>query len=115
MRKEIKMPQILGYDATVEAAKRALEAAQAALSRDVGQAIGSAGWSFLRDKSDVIALVDVVSELANQPDFVSRLHAAADKVRVQQPQRGRPPKVNGTPTEQNCPAQPDGGARATKV
>ena len=60
------MPQIQGYDATVEAAKRALEAAQNALSRDVGQAIGTAGWSFLRDKCDVIALVDVVKR-ARQP------------------------------------------------
>ncbi len=109
------MPQIQGYDATVEAAKRALEAAQTALSRDVGQAIGTAGWSFLRDKCDVIALVDVVSELANQPDFVSKLHAAADKVRVQQPQRGRPPKLNGTTTDPNYSAQPDGGGRAAET
>ena len=109
------MPQIQGYNATVEAAKRALEAAQNALSRDVGQAIGTAGWTFLRDKCDVIALVDVVSELANQPDFVSKLHAAADKVRVQQPQRGRPPKLNGTTTDQNYATQPDGGARATEI
>jgi hypothetical protein len=102
------MPQIQGYDATVEAAKRALEAAQNALSRDVGQAIGTAGWTFLRDKCDVIALVDVVSELANQPDFVSKLHAAADRARVQQPQRGRPPKQNGTTTDLNQAAQLDG-------
>jgi hypothetical protein len=115
MRKETKMPQIQGYDATVEAAKRALEAAQNALSRDVGQAIGTAGWSFLRDKCDVIALVDVVSELANQPDFVCKLHAAADKVRVQQPQRGRPPKSNGATTDSENVAQPDGGARATET
>jgi hypothetical protein len=109
------MPPIQGYEATVEAAKRALEAAQTALSRDVGQAIGTAGWSFLRDKCDVVALVDVVTELANQPDFVSRLHIAADKARVQQPQRGRPPKQNGTIADLNHAAPPDGGASATEM
>src|SRR5882762_10176063 len=96
-----QMPQIQGYDATVEAAKRALEVAQSALPRDVAQAIGTAGWTFLRDKGDVTALVDVVSELANQPDFVAKLHAAADKARVQQPQRGRPPKQYGATTDLN--------------
>jgi hypothetical protein len=105
--------QIQGYDATVEAAKRALEAAQNALSRDVGQAIGTAGWTFLRDKCDVIALVDVVSELANQPDFVPKLHAAADQARVQQPQRGRPPKPNGVTTDLNHAAGYAGNARCS--
>ena len=47
------MPQVQGYDASVEAARRALDAAQSALSRNVGQAVASAGWTFLRDKCDV--------------------------------------------------------------
>ena len=63
----------------------------------------------------MIALVDVVGELANQPDFVSKLHAAADKARVQQPQRGRPPKSNGATNDRKNAAQSDGGARATEI
>jgi hypothetical protein len=33
------------------------------------------------------------SELAAKPDFVAKLHAAADRARHQQPARGRPPKA----------------------
>jgi hypothetical protein len=108
------MPQVQGYDASVEAARRALDAAQSALSRDVGQAVASAGWTFLRDKCDVQALIDIVSEFANQRDFVPKLHATADKARVQQPQRGRPPKANSAATGLNT-TQSNGGASATAI
>ncbi|MEH2562427.1 DNA-binding protein [Bradyrhizobium sp. AZCC 2289] len=89
------MPPIQGYEASVEAAKRALEAAQSALPRDIAQAVANAGWAaFLRDRHDVQALVDHIAEAVQQRDFVSRLHATADKARHHQPQRGRPPKMN---------------------
>lgn len=90
------MPPILGYSEAVEAARHALEAAQNALSRDVGQAITQVEWPFLRDRHDVTALVDYITQAAENADFVSKLHAVADKARLAQPQRGRPPKtVNG--------------------
>ncbi|MEH2506374.1 hypothetical protein V1290_005185 [Bradyrhizobium sp. AZCC 1578] len=106
------MPTIQGYGASVEAAKRALEAAQNALSRDVGQAVVSAQWSFLRDRFDVSALIDCISELAAQPGFVAKLHASADKARNQQPARGRPPKANNGATELKSVMQSNGGAFA---
>ena len=87
------MPPILGYAASVEAARQALEAAQTALCRDVGQAVSQANWSFLRDRHDIAALVDYITEAAGNADFVSKLHAVADKARLAQPQRGRPPKA----------------------
>ena len=88
------MPPIQGYTASVEAARQALEAAQTALPRDVGQAVTNAGWAFLRDRFDVQALIDHITSEAEDADFVSKLHAAADKARQQQPLRGRPPKAN---------------------
>jgi hypothetical protein len=88
------MPPIPGYTESVEAAKQALEAAQAALSRDVGQAVTNAGWSFLRDRFDVQALIDQITLAAEEGDFVKKLHAEADTARHQQPLRGRPPKAN---------------------
>jgi len=88
------MPPILGYSASVEAAKAALEVAQNALSRDVAQAITQASWPFLRDRHDVSAMVDLISTLAEEdPDFVSKLREAGDKARLAQPLRGRPPKA----------------------
>ena len=109
------MPLIQGYEASLEAAKRALEMAQNALSRDVGQAVANAGWTFLRDRCDVQALVDIVGELAAKPDFVAKLHAAADKARNQQPQRGRPPKASSATTELKSVMQMNGGASATAM
>ncbi len=105
------MPPILGYAASVEAARQALKAAQSALSRDVGQAITQTEWPFLRDRHDVAALVDYITRAADDTDFVSKLHAAADKARLAQPQRGRPPKAaNGVgQTHENA----DGNAVAT--
>ena len=108
------MPLIQGYEASLEAAKRALEMAQNALSRDVGQAVANAGWTFLRDRCDVQALVDIVGELAAKPDFVATLHAAADKARNQQPQRGRPPKASSATTEKSVMPM-NGGASATAM
>jgi hypothetical protein len=88
------MPLIIGYAASVEAAKTALEAAQNALSRDVAQAISQASWPFLRDRHDVTAMVELISTLAEEdPEFVSKLHDAGDKARIAQPLRGRPPKA----------------------
>jgi len=55
-----------------------------------------------------------VSEFANQRDFVPKLHATADKARVQQPQRGRPPKANSAATGLNT-TQSNGGASATAI
>ncbi|MGY4512356.1 DNA-binding protein [Bradyrhizobium sp. USDA 3650] len=95
------MPPIQGYTASVEAARQALEVAQTALPRDVGQAVMAAGWTFLRDRHDVNALIDHVTSEAESGDFVSKLHAAADKARQQQPQRGRPPKANSDPTHKH--------------
>jgi hypothetical protein len=90
------MPPIQGYTASVEAARQALEVARTALPRDVGQAVMAAEWTFLRDRHDVNALIDHITSEAASADFVSKLHAAADKARQQQPQRGRPPKINET-------------------
>jgi hypothetical protein len=84
------MPPIKGYTASVEAAKQALEAAENALPRDVGQAVTNAGWTFVRDPFDVQALIDHITLAAEDADFASKLHAAADKARQQQPLRGRP-------------------------
>jgi hypothetical protein len=64
---------ILGYAASVEAARQALKAAQNALCRDVGQAITQANWPYLRDRHDVAALVDYITEAADSADFVSKL------------------------------------------
>lgn len=88
------MPPIQGYTASVEAARQALEAAETALPRDVGQAVTNAGWVFLRDRFDVQALIDHITSEAEDADFVSKLHAAADQAKQQQPLRGRPPKAN---------------------
>jgi hypothetical protein len=41
-----------GLRSVLEVAKRAPEAAQNALSRDFGQAVANASWTFLRDKCD---------------------------------------------------------------
>ncbi|MEH2567130.1 DNA-binding protein [Bradyrhizobium sp. AZCC 2289] len=107
------MPPIQGYEASVEAAKRVLEAAESALPRDIAQAVANAGWAaFLRDRHDVQALVDHIAETAQQRDFVSKLHAAADKARQQQPQRGRPPKSNQE-TAQNVSGHTDVGANGS--
>lgn len=64
------------------------------MPRDVGQAVTTAGWALLREPFDVQALVDHITMAAEDPSFVSKLHAAADKARLQQPQHGRPPKAN---------------------
>jgi hypothetical protein len=101
---------IHGYEGSLEAARKALEAAQNALSRDVGQAVANAGWTFLRDKCDVQALIDVVSGLAAQRDFVAKLRASADQARTQQPPRGRPPKANSAAV-----VQPNDGASAIAI
>src|SRR3954469_4443519 len=91
---------IQGYEASVEAAKRALEAAKCASPHDIAQAVANAGWAaFLRDRHDVQALVDHIGEAVQQHDFVSKRYAAADKARHQQPQRGRPPKSNQEVTQ----------------
>ena len=71
--------------------------------RDVGAAIVNAQWSFLRDRFDVNALVAHISETAQRSDFVSKLHAAADKARHQQIPRGRP--------KTRRPNHPEGGSR----
>ncbi|CUT13571.1 hypothetical protein BF49_4651 [Bradyrhizobium sp.] len=96
------MPAIQGYTASVDAAKQALEAAQTALPRDVGQSVMKAGWTFLRDSFDVQALIDHITwTVQEDPDFVSKLHAIADKARQRQPQRGRPPKANSDATHKH--------------
>jgi hypothetical protein len=95
------MPPIQGYSASVEAARQALEVAQTALPRDVGQAVTNAEWTFLRDRHDVQALIDHITSEAGDVDFVSKLHAAADKARQQQPQRGRPPKATNDTTHKH--------------
>lgn len=100
-------PIIQGYEASREAAKRLLEAAETALARDVAQAVANAPWvSSLRDKHDVSALMDTIGELTKEADFVARIHASADKARVQQPLRGRPPKANNgaVPNHENAGA-----------
>lgn len=107
------MPSFQGYEATVETARRALETAQNALARDVGQAVVNSQWDFLRDKFDVSALIGFVSELAAKPDFVAKLHASADKARHQQPPRGRPSKASSATELQTI--QLNGGISATTV
>jgi hypothetical protein len=98
------MPPILGYSASVEAAKLALEAAHNALSRDVGQAMALADWPFLRDRHDVQAMVELIGTLATQdPNFVSNLHDAGDKARLAQPLRGRPLKAAKAPLCEKTP------------
>jgi hypothetical protein len=82
------------YLETVSQAAERLEMAKAALSRDLAQAAGVAGWgTFLRDKYDVAELVKRISEQLGDNLFLAELHAAADKVRDIQPKVGRPPKV----------------------
>ncbi len=104
------MPPILGYSASIETAKAALEVAQNALSRDVGQAITHAAWPFLRDRHDVTAMVELISTLAEEdPDFVSKLHDAGDKARMAQPLRGRPPKAAQGAVAQDFVAAAIGG------
>ena len=68
----------------------------------------------LAGEFDVQALVDIVSELAAKPDVVAKLHAAGDKARNQQPQRGRPPKMSSAATELKS-IQLNSGASATAV
>ncbi|MBR0850258.1 DNA-binding protein [Bradyrhizobium diazoefficiens] len=100
-------PIIQSYEASREAAKRLLEAAETALPRDFAQAVAIAPWvSFLRDKYDVSALMDTIGELTKEADFVARIHATADKARLQQPLRGRPPKTNNgaAPNHENAGA-----------
>lgn len=100
-------PMIQGYEASREAAKRLLEAAETALPKDVAHAVANAPWvGFLRDKYDVSALMDTIGELAEEADFVARIHASADKARLQQPLRGRPPKANNgaAPNHENAGA-----------
>ena len=81
------------YFEFVKQAEQQLEAARAAMPRDFVQAIEAAGWaSYLRDKYDVAQLVKHVTEMFRDGDFLSQLHATADKVREQQPRVGRPPK-----------------------
>jgi hypothetical protein len=110
------MPPVQGYEAQVAAAKEQLEMARGALSRDVAQAVGTADWvQILRDRYDVQVLVAQIGETAKQADFVAKLHTAADKVRQQQRQRGRPAKSsNGAPaqTKSASQLQPKPGATA---
>lgn len=68
-----------------------------------------------RDKCDVQALGDLVSEPAARRDFVEKLHGAADKVRNEQPMRGKPPKVTTAATELKTIMQFNGAASATAV
>ena len=97
------MPPIQGYEASVEAAKRALEAAQSALPRDIAQAVANADWvAFLRDRHDVQALVDHIAEAVQQRDFVSRLHAA------------RQSEAPAAPAGQAAEVEPGGGAESRR-
>jgi hypothetical protein len=80
-----------------------LEIARAALPRDVAQAVKTAGWaSYLRDKYDVMTLVKYISEKLSDSVFRDELHAAADKVRRQQPRVGRPSKQAKETARENC-------------
>jgi hypothetical protein len=89
-----------GYAASVEAAKANLEAAKAAMSRDVAQCVADADWAaLLRDKCDVQALVDHISEAARSKDWLAKLYASADRSRAQQPPRGRPVKSKTSATK----------------
>jgi hypothetical protein len=111
------MPPVQGYEAQVAAAKEQLEVARGALSHDIAQAVGTADWvQVLRDRYDVQVLVAQIGETAKQPDFVAKLHAAADKVRQQQRQRGRPAKSsNGAPAPTKSASQLPAKAGATAV
>ena len=42
------------------------------------------------------APIEHVGEVAEQRDFVGKLHASAEKPRQPQPRRARPPKPNGS-------------------
>jgi hypothetical protein len=84
---------IQSYAASVEAAKLHLETARGALSRDIAQGVADAEWaSILRDKFDVLALLEHISEAFRSKESISKLHASADRARTQQPLRGRPAK-----------------------
>lgn len=83
------------YSETVSQAAERLEIAKAALPRDLAQAAEGAGWgAFLRDRYDVLELVNRIGERLSDNVFLAELHAAADKVRNLQPKVGRPPKVD---------------------
>lgn len=111
------MPPVQGCEAQVTAAKEQLDMARGALSRDVAQAVGTADWvQILRDRYDVQVLVAQIGETAKQPDFVAKLHTAADKVQQQQRQRGRPAKSsNGAPAPTKSASQLQAKAGATAV
>jgi hypothetical protein len=82
------------YLETVSQAAERLEIAKAALPRDLAQAADAAGWgAFLRDRYDVLELVNRIGERLSDNLFLAELHAAADKVRDIQPKVGRPPKI----------------------
>jgi hypothetical protein len=98
-RKDMKMPPNQGYQASVASAKELLDTARSALPRDVAQAVANADWTFLRDRCDVQALIDHIGTAAHKADFVEKLHAAADKARQQQRQRGRPRKTSDAVTQ----------------
>ena len=101
------MPETSSYEAAVEAAKQALEAAKSAGRRTV---VANAEWTFLRHRFDAWALVEHITEAAAKGDFVGKLHAAADKARQQQQARGPPPKENKEAAPN--PKLPKGGASA---
>lgn len=82
------------YLESVSQAAERLEAAKAALPRDLAQAADAAGWGqFLRDRYDVLELVQRISEHLGDNSFLAELHAAADRVRNLQPKVGRHAKV----------------------
>jgi hypothetical protein len=104
---------VQGYEASIDAARPQLEAARAALSRDVAQAVAGADWApLLREKYDVQALMEHIGDIVRQREFVGKLHAAADKARRHQPARGRPPKP-GTDAVKTPGGQPGAGAANT--
>ena len=83
------------YQQRLREAEAAVAVARGALGRDLAAAIAGQAWATqMRDVYDVRALAGFVHELAAEPGFIAKLHAAADRAREAHGRgRGRPKKT----------------------
>jgi hypothetical protein len=83
------------YQRRLREAEAAVAAARGALGKDLAAAIAGQAWAAqMRDVHDVRALAGLVNELAAEPAFIAKLHAAADRAREARGRgRGRPKKT----------------------
>jgi hypothetical protein len=83
------------YQQRLREAEAAVAVARGALGKDLATAIAGQTWATqMRDAHDVRALAGFVNELAAEPGFIAKLHAAADRAREAHGRgRGRPKKT----------------------